>query len=285
MPMDGYPIENTKYRINNGVECGGGPASNAAYLLSKWGIETYFAGVVGFDDYGKKIKEEFSKVGVNTKYLELEKNKNTTVSFIIVNSKTGSRTIFTKRDKDMQLKKDIDLKPDIILVDGQELDASKKVIKDNPNAISIIDAGRLTDSTLELSKMVDYVVCSKVFAEDYTGIRINLYDSQSLKEIYKKMNKEFKNVVITLESKGALYQVENKIKLMPSIKVTPVDSTGAGDIFHGAFVYGILSGFDIEKTIMTSNIAGAISVTRLGGRFSMPSLKEVEEKYKECTKA
>ena len=56
MPMENYPKENLKYRVENAVSCGGGPASNAAYLLSLWGVNTYFAGVIGNDDNGKKIK-------------------------------------------------------------------------------------------------------------------------------------------------------------------------------------------------------------------------------------
>lgn len=284
MPMDTYPIENSKYRITNAVGCGGGPASNAAYLLSKWGIETYFAGVVGKDDNGRKIKEEFKQIGVNTKYLEMDPNNDTTISFIIVNAKNGSRTIFTKRSKNMELTKKIDIKPDLILVDAQELVASKEAIKSNPNAITMIDAGRFNDNVVELAKMVDYVVCSKNFAEDYTKMRVNIHDSKEIKEMYKKLTKDFKNVIITLEDKGALYQKDNIIKVMPSIKVKPVDSTGAGDIFHGAFAYCLLNNFDIEKTIMISNITGAISVTRLGGRYSMPSLKEVMDIYEKCLK-
>ena len=148
----------------------------------------------------------------------------------------------------------------------------------------MIDAGRFNDNVVELAKMVDYVVCSKNFAEDYTKMRVNIHDSKEIKEMYKKLTKDFKNVIITLEDKGALYQKDNIIKVMPSIKVKPVDSTGAGDIFHGAFAYCLLNNFDIEKTIMISNITGAISVTRLGGRYSMPSLKEVMDIYEKCLK-
>ncbi len=283
MPMETYPIENNKYRVENAIGCGGGPASNAAYLLGKWGIETFFAGVVGKDDNGRKIKEEFEKMHVSTKYLEMDSKNETTLSFIIVNGKNGSRTVFTKRSGSMKLKKKMDAKVDLILVDGQELEASKEAIKNNPNAISMIDAGRVKSDVIELAKIVDYVVCSKTFIEEYTGIRINLYDKDSLKEIYKKTSKDFKNLIITLESKGALYKKDNIIKLMPSIKVKQVDSTGAGDIFHGAFAYSILNGFDIEKSIMISNITGAISVTRLGGRYSVPTLKEVKDMYNKCS--
>ena len=206
MPMESYPIENTKYRSKDVVECGGGPASNAAYLLAKWGIDTYFAGTVGNDDFGKRIKSEFKEVGVKTDYLELKKNGKTTMSFIVNNKQNGSRTIFTRMNDKEDLKVDITIKPDFILVDGEDPKVAKKVIKNNPEAISIIDAGRMKDEVVELAKLVDYVVCARVFAEEYTGVRVNVHDPDSMKQIFKKMNKDFKNVIITLEDKGALYQ-------------------------------------------------------------------------------
>lgn len=277
--VDAYPVENLKYRLKEEVKCGGGPASTAAYLLGKWGMETYFAGILGNDSYGKKILDEFKGVNVNTDYVEVDPNNDTTSSFILVNSKNGSRTIFTYRNENMILKKNIDLKPDIILLDGQEYEASINALKNNPNAISIIDAGHTNEHVINLAKMVNYVVCSKDFAENYTSTRINLSDSSNIKEIYAKLESSFKNVIITLEDKGCLYKKDNIIKLMPTLKVVPKDSTGAGDIFHGAFVYCIANGFDIEKTVTISNITGALAVTKVGTRYKIPELKEVMDIY------
>lgn len=284
MPMENYPKENIKYRVENAVSCGGGPASNAAYLLSLWGVNTYFAGVIGNDDNGKKIKEEFKKVNVNTKFLEIDKDNDTAMSFVLINQKNGSRTIFTKRSNKMKLTKEINVKPNLILIDGQELEASKKVLENNPFAISIIDAGRIKPEVIELAKMVDYVVCSKDFAEEFTKIKIDLKDKEVLERIFNKLENNFKNVIITVEENGTLYKKDNVVKLVPTIDVKEVDSTGAGDIFHGAFAYCLLKKYDIEKSIKIANIAGAISVTRLGGRYSMPSLKEVMSTYKKCLK-
>ena len=63
--------------------------------------------------------------------------------------------------------------------------------------------------------------------------------------------------------------------------VKAIDSTAAGDIFHGAFTYGIAKGFDFEKTLKIANIAGAVSVTRVGGRNSIPTGAEMREVYNE----
>ena len=94
LPMDEFPTEHTKNRIQEKIECGGGPASTAAYLLGSFGAETYFAGIVGNDYYGKKIKEEFKKVNVNTDFLELREDHETTSSIVIPNKVNGSRTAF-----------------------------------------------------------------------------------------------------------------------------------------------------------------------------------------------
>jgi sulfofructose kinase len=184
----------------------------------------------------------------------------------------------------MKLTKEINIKPNLILIDGQELEASKKVLLDNPNAISIIDAGRIKPEVIELAKMVDYVVCSKDFAEEFAKIKIDLKDKEVLDRVFNKLEKNFKNVIITVEENGTLYKKDNEVKLVPTIGVKEVDSTGAGDIFHGAFAYCLLRKYDLEKSIKIANIAGAISVTRLGGRYSMPSLKEVMSTYKKCLK-
>lgn len=283
VPMDGYPVENTKNRVDKRIECGGGPASNAAYLLGKWGIETWFAGVVGNDEYGRIIKREFDEVNVNTDYLELSDKFKTTSSFIIANYNKGTRTILTYREPNMRLTElDLDFEPDIILIDGQEYELSKEVIGKYPKAITVIDAGRATDNIIELAKMVDYVVCSKEFAEDVTNMSIDYNQPETITLLYKEMKKQFsKNIIITLEARGSLYEKNGIIKIMPSIKVKAIDSTGAGDIFHGAFVYGLTKNFDIEKNLKISNITGAMSVTKIGGRNSVFTKEEMKEFYYE----
>lgn len=279
IPVEEFPIENTKNRVKERVECGGGPASNAAYLLGKWGLDVSFVGIIGNDEYGKRIKKEFEDVDVNTKHLILSDEYNTTSSFIVSNKSNGSRTILTYRPDIMAMPKiELDFKPDIILMDGQEFELSKELIIKYPDAITIVDAGRLTGEILMLAKMSKYVVSSHEFAEDLTEVNIDYDNPDTLVKLYKKMEEEFGGeIIVTLESHGSLYRQENYIKLMPSMEVKAVDSTGAGDIFHGAFTYGIARGMNYENIIRMANIAGAISVTRIGGRYSVPTIQEMKE--------
>lgn len=281
IPMDKYPTENIKYRVLSRIECGGGPASNAAYLLGKWGMNTYFSGVLGNDIYGKRIKKEFENVGVDTRYIELSKKYKTTNSFIIVNKKNASRTIFAYRDKSMKMENtNIRIKPDYALFDGEDFEIATKVIKNNPGCITILDAGRAKYSTIKLGKMVNYLVASKNFAEDFTGVKINYKDYNSLVKVYNLLEKDFTaNIVITLESHGCLYKIDGKVKIMPGYKVKAIDTTGAGDIFHGAFVYALVKGYSYEDILRIANITGALSTTKIGGRYSIPDINEVLSIY------
>ncbi|MDD3048541.1 MAG: carbohydrate kinase family protein [Bacilli bacterium] len=280
IPFDGYPKENTKNRVTDKVECGGGPASNAAYLLGKWGMATTFIGVLGNDHHGTRIKKEFENVNVNTDYVETDYSNDTTLSFVLVNKQNGSRTTFAYRSPDMRLRNKIEVKADVILLDGQELRASLEALEYNPHAISILDAGRLKDENIQLGQKVTYLVCSKNFAEDFTNMKIDVDNKPNLIDVYNIMEKTFKNnIIITLEDKGCLYKKNNIIYQIPSIKVTAVDSTGAGDIFHGAFTYCIANDFDLEKSLKISNITGALSVTKMGGRNSIFSFNEVLKEY------
>ncbi len=283
IPVEEYPKENTKNRVNKRIECGGGPASNAAYLLGKWDVDVSFAGVLGDDEFGKRIIEEFNSVNVNIDYLQVDQNSKTTASFIVANKANGSRTVLSYREPTMELNEiALDFKPDIILIDGQEEIASRTIIEKYDQAISVIDAGRATERVINLSKIVDYVVCSKRFAEEVSNCKIDYNEPQTLIDVYRTLKREFKGeVVITLEEKGSLYAKDGIIKIMPSLRVKPIDSTGAGDIFHGAFIYGLVKKWDIEKICKLSNVAGALSVTRLGGRRSVFSKEEIKQVYHE----
>ena len=283
-PVEEYPVENTKYRLDENVTCGGGPAGNAAFLLGKWGVETFYAGVVGSDDFGSKIKKELETASVNTDFLETNYEKPTSLSFIMINKKNGSRTLFNIAGERPTLKKyDFNIEPDIILIDGHEYAASMSALNKFPNAISIIDAGRITPELKELCKYCKYLVTSKGFAETMTKIKIDFANPNSLVQVYTALKNMYpkSEIIVTLEDKGALYAVNNEIKIMPGLKVTPVDTTGAGDIFHGAFTYGISKGYDLEKTVRYANIAAGLSVTKIGARLSIPSVVEVSNYYNE----
>ena len=277
LPMDNYPEENVKYRIKDHIECGGGPASNGAYLLAKWGMDTTIASIVGDDYYGQKVVEDFKNIGADITYLEVKENHMTSSSFIIANQSNGSRTIITsKKDPIRKLSQEVNVKADVILIDGEHPETAHEVLDKNPNAISVLDAGRLNDDTRALGKKVTYLVCSKDFAENFVNEKIENTNIEQLTSIHNKLVEYFQtNVIITLEATGSFTKIDGVYQIIPSIKVKAIDTTGAGDIFHGAFTYFIANNYPLYKAIRYASITGGISVTRVGSRFSIPELEEV----------
>ena len=171
----------------------------------------------------------------------------------------------------------IDGNYDYILVDGDELELSKKTILERKGrTISMIDAGKSDLKTVELAHVVDYLVCSNDFARDYTKLNLDYNDLDSIKKVYDKLENDFKNIIIiTLEKHGSFTKIDGEYVLVPSLDVKAVDSTGAGDIFHGSLLYFISQGYELRRAMRLANITSALSVLKVGGRFSIPRLEEV----------
>lgn len=274
---DDFIKENQKYETDNFIECGGGPAANAACLLSAWKIKTAFACAVGKDYYGRKIIEELQNAGTDITLIKQNKGK-TNLSFIIINKKNGNRTIINRKDRKLTFNISLELlkkiKPEVILTDGHEPEASLKALKLFPDAVSILDAGSLRDGTRILSDKVNYLVASEKFAMSISSIN-NLNNKKNRKECMEYLYRFNKNPIITLGRKGLIYFEDNKAIQMKAFPVKEIDTTGAGDIFHGAFAYGILKGLPLKDILLISSAAASLSVEKAGGRTSIPLLNPV----------
>ncbi|WP_166372110.1 PfkB family carbohydrate kinase [Psychromonas sp. SA13A] len=297
-----YPKENSKYVATDYYESGGGPTANAAYLLGVWGEKCFHTGYVGNDIYGERIIEELKSVGVNTSLITKNVNYPTPLANITVNTDTGSRTIILRKSSHIA---DVskftippDLECDVILIDGREQELSEKIIHQFPDAKVVMDGGSLRISNLQLAKLTDYMVVSESFAlahsnmKEFTTKEDLLHALINLKKICRGY------VVITLGERGCAYldyrvllsDLKNKsalkninqckdglIVIVPSYKSkNPIDTTGAGDIFHGAFAYGVSKKWSIDKIINFASKTAAISVGKKGVRTSIPTLDVVE---------
>ena len=283
--MPSFPQANTRNEITNVYECGGGSTANSACLLGKWGAEAYIGGVIGYDAYGEKIKKEFTSFKVNTDFLEMDYEKGTSTSYIILNAQDGSRTILSKKVDLAPIKKnDYSKIPiDVILLDGYEYATALKTLKTLPSSLSILDAGRVNKEVLDLCSKVNIIICSKEFAEEVSGVKIVPGDTSSIASLYQNLKKKFSSqeIVVTLEDQGALYSIEGHIKLIPALKLEVKDTTGAGDIFHGAFAYQYFQTKNIELAVKFANVTAGLSVRNIGSKNSYPELEEVQKYYEQ----
>ena len=278
--VDAYPAENSKAETNLLIESGGGPAANAAWLLSRWGMPTALAAAVGQDDYGGKAVKELAAVGVDCRLVEQRAGQATPVSFIVVNRTTGSRTIINRKavaaSLDLTAQSLEGLDPQLLLLDGHELDASLAAMKAFPSATSVLDAGSMRDGTSRLAGMVGYLVCSERFATQVTG---EADVRAQWQRCVQRLRERYGNVVaITLGSHGSVFDDGEHQGHLPALPVKAVDTTAAGDIFHGAFAFALLNSMGLRKSLQLATVAAGLSIQKPGGRPSVPELKAVLER-------
>jgi len=277
---DSFPAENTKAYTSEKIENPGGGALNMTALLHKWGEEVKFLSVIGNDVYGSMALKQLDDSGIDTSYIQ-KNDGDTTVSSIICNLTNQTRTIFLNYDENLHLSEySLDFNPNLIIGDGRSPSVFKKIVTDFPNVPSMLDAGRFDQATLELAPLVTYLVCSKDFAEEYTKVKFNLSDANATNAILDQLNNDFKNiVVVTLGKEGSIIKQNGQVFLIPSIEVNAIDTTGAGDIYHGAFAYGLTKGWPLHKVMGVANTAGALSTLKKGSISSIPELNDVLTTY------
>ena len=279
MFVDGYPPENSKSETDLLIESGGGPAANAAWLLARWGVPTAVACVAGDDDYGRRAMAELREANVDCRLVDVRAGRTTPVSFIIVNRATGSRTIINRKAPATSLSLGREalavLDPRLLLFDGHELDASLAAMDAFPSAMTMLDAGSLREGTRELSRRVDYLVCSERFAAQVTGESDVCGAWQPCLRRLRELNR--KVAVVTLGERGLAFDDGRRQGRLAALPVKAVDTTAAGDIFHGALAYALLQGMELGSALRLATVAAGLSVRNFGGRPSAPGLAEVRE--------
>ncbi len=281
MFVDEYPKENSKCETDLLLEMCGGPAANAACLLSQWGGRCAFAGLVGDDLYGQRIRDDLRLVGTDVSLLELRPGHVTPVSMILINRRNGSRTIVnrTRRDATLQLtaKQIAGLSPKVVLFDGHQLEASLAALNAFPEAVSILDAGSWREGTSSLAGKVDYLAASERFALQATGLA-DLRSLRHRQSCLQQLRTRFATkVIVTLGESGLITDDGSGFRHLAAFPAETIDSTAAGDIFHGALAFGIGRSMPLWETLRFASMAAALSVRLRGGRSSIPSLQCVND--------
>ena len=275
---DSFPVPDTKKEIMEWTIAGGGPVATALVSLSRLGIECNFHGITGDDEAGDKIRYSLISENVNIEGLIKRPDSDSQVAFIAIEKKSGKRTIFWKRPSadpltPDELPDDFLNGADFLHIDGLMHETSVHAVKmaHARNIPVMLDAGRVREGMIELANMCDYVVGSEEFAKEFSG---NDKDIEPEKVIKQMAVFGAKAVTITLGEKGSITLSDNEIFTTPAFKVDVVDTTGAGDVFHGGYIYGLLQKWDIMKIVRFASAFAALKCRKLGGRDGIPELKE-----------
>lgn len=271
----------------------GGPACNAACILSKFGNEVDFYGQIGNDGFGKEVYERLYNEGLKLDNVNISNNVMTPFSFVIINTEKATRTINSVRSpQDLENpsieKISYGADYDYILTDAKYPIESINLIKANPNAISIVDAGRVNPSVIEVCENVNYIICSEEFANGVTGLTIT-HEYENDIVVFNKLKQRFPNalgITITVGKYGYICEKDNQmlVNLPYDSGVPSIDTNCAGDIFHGAFTHALANGYDYYEALEFANVTASISTTRVGGKDSCPSVEEVKKALNDLTR-
>lgn len=281
LTVDSYPEQDTKIEVTEWTLSGGGPVATALVSLSRLGVECDFFGIIGDDESGCRIRESLISEKVETGGLISRLDSSSQTAFIVVENKTGKRTIFWKRPSSEPLRvgelpDNFPGDVDFMLLDGLMLEASLYAAKKaRVQAIPVmLDAGSLRKGMLELVSVCDYVVSSEGFARELIQTGDTSFPEEALMLI-KSLGP--RTTTVTLGDRGSITSSGSEIFQTPAFGIKAVDTTGAGDVFHGGYIYGLLQGWNIREVVKFASAFAALKCRRPGGRAGIPTLPEVEE--------
>jgi sulfofructose kinase len=277
-----FPASDSKLEFSESAVMPGGQVASAMIACQKWGLFTRYVGKVGDDEYGESHRKEFEAAGVQAHLIRAQGCASQS-SFILVDQSSGERTVLWKRDPRVALRPE-DLRREWIagagalLVDGHDTEAAACAARWAREAgIPVTaDLDNLYPGVEVLLENVDFIVSSKEFPERLTN------EKDLLKSLPTIQNK-FKNrlTAATLGRDGVLAWDGANFKYHPAYQVAVVDTTGAGDIFHGAFVYAQLEDWELEKQLSFSCAAAGLNCTGSGARGHIASLEEIRKLMRE----
>lgn len=269
--VDGYPAEDTKHEVKGLAVEGGGPVATALVGLSRLKVKAFLMGVVAADDAGKAIIKGLEDEGVDVSGVKVRRSGESQRAFIIVNRKDGTRTIVWKRPTSRPLTAgEIDRArisgSDMLILDGLMSAASLKAaaIAREAGVPVLLDAGRVREGMMELCALSDYVVGSAEFA---AGLGVS-----PQKAVERLSSLGCRAATITLGREGSVTFCEGRLIVQKGFDVDALDTTGAGDVFHSGYAYGVLMGWAIEKTLEFASAFAAIKCMSIGGRRGIPTL-------------
>src|SRR5256714_102012 len=274
-----YPAFDTKVRFIEHKKSAGGQTASAMVALQRLGLKTAYAGRFGSDEDGRFGLRAIAYEGVNLNFVEMIEGADNQVAFIIIEARSGERTIIWDRDERLSYRPDeapVELasRGRILHLDAHDPPACAVMARaaHESGAIVTADIDNIYEGLPELLPLIDVLITSSSFPHRVTGIS----DARaSLVEMNARYGCEI--VGITLGVRGALIYCEGEFIESPAFAVPGGcrDTTGAGDAFHAGFIYGMLRDENLASCMRIGNAVAALKCRSLGGRKALPSEPEL----------
>jgi sulfofructose kinase len=272
-PEPGGP--HAKMRISSRIILCGGQTATALATCTALGLRARFVGALGSDENGRLIRDELVRRNVDVSDAVVHDAPNQ-YALILIDERTGERIVLWHRDDGMRLH-ETEIRPELLhgvkVLHVDDVDEESAIraarIARTAGAAVTSDIDRVTERTIEL---VDSVTIP-IFAEHVPPAITGESDPE---RALRKLRKRHDGILcVTLGAHGAVALERDRFVHVPAFPVHPVDTTGAGDVFRGAFIYALLQRKPIDEMLTFANAAAAASCTKLGALNGVPRLEEV----------
>ncbi len=277
MSIDSFPRPGRKANAIPGscVVAGGGPVPNAACTFASLGGTAAVISSFGDDYWGGFTRAEMDKFGVRHDFCLIRKNCPSALASAWINITNGERTIVLDRDPRLYIKpRDIHTArlpyARLIFVDGRHIEADLKLARwgRKIGARIMLDVGSVRNRVDDLFPYLDFLVCADEYALHYFHTRSITRAARKFREM------GIPEVVVTSGIGGSFgIDVDGREVSQRAYKVKAVDVTGAGDVYHGAYLFGTLKGWNLGRRMKFASAAAALKCRRPGARLGIPTLK------------
>jgi len=276
--LNPYPRKGKKGDVVRSLVVGGGPVPTALATVVKFGGSARFCGKVGDDADGRQVVRELGGAGVDIRPMVMDRGVTTARAYIWIDPKDGTRTIVLDATRmtwlaEEQLDDRLPKHCRVLLTDGRATEATLKGLRlaREAGVTTVLDAGAVRPMFGEMLALVDYALVSRDLADTFAP-------GSGPEELARKLTEAGTGTaVVTAGERGAYWWDGRNGGFVPGFKVEAYDSTGAGDVFHGAFIWGLLQGWGMEEAVRFANAAAALSCRKLSGRNGIPEVGEVIE--------
>jgi len=254
----------------------GGQVASALVTCAKLGLRVKYIGTVGDDERGRIQLESLRESGINLDDVEVRKNCPNQTAYILIDQTTGERTVLWQRNDCLRLH------PDSMTV--EKITGARLLHIDAHDTSTVARAARIAREhripvTVDVDTIyhgfdrvlphVDYLVASSEFPVQWTNERDPFRALETIQEEF-----HIPVAAMTLGALGALARVDGHFIYSPAFVVNCADTTGAGDVFHGAFCYAVLQNMPMRETLEFSNAMAAMNCTALGARGGISTIEQ-----------
>jgi sugar/nucleoside kinase (ribokinase family) len=275
-----YPEFDTKMRLIEHKQSAGGQAATAMVALRRLGLQTAYAGRFGSDPEGRFGLETLKADDVNVDFAEVVDGARNQIAFITIDGRSGERTIVWDRDDRLAYTPEeapVEFGPlgRVLHLDAHDPPACFRIAKAAKDTGTIVsaDIDNVYEGLPELLPLIDVMIGSKEFPRRVTGITD---ERAALVELHARFGCPI--VGMTIGAAGAVVYCEGEF-IESRGYIAPSgcrDTTGAGDAFHGGFLYGFLTGEDLETSLKFANAVAAMKCSALGARTALPTRSQLE---------